>query len=263
MHGCRRALLRGGCAHEHGHGVGDRARPRPGLLRGACAAVGRRRRTDADDHDRPRRARGSPAAARGDGAVVVGLGATRDVGHRGGRAGRGSTSVRRDVQRRGPLRLPHEHGGRVRAGLERADRAAPHRTRPRRAAVGDPLRRRGRRVPVPQGAARPSRAGTAFPARPVDRAADAGARHDLLPARAAGPRRGRREGATRGGPPAAPRLRTRRARVARRGDLERRAREAPRAGVARARISSGTAPTTWRRTRASWRSSDATVAPTT
>ena len=55
-------------------------------------------------------------------------------------------------------------------------------------------------------------------ARAVDRAADAGAGHDLLTARAAGARRGRREGAARGGPAAAPRLGARRARVARRRD---------------------------------------------
>ena len=162
-----------------------------------------------------------------------------------------------------PLRVPHQHGGRVRAGLERADRAAPHRARARRIAVGGPLRRRGRRVPVPQGTARAPRAGTALAARPVDRAADARAGHDLLAARAAGARRGRREGAARGGLSAASRLGARRARVARRGDVERRARQAARAGVARAALRRATAPTTWRRTRACWRSSDAMDAPTT
>ena len=137
----------------------------------------------------------------------------------------------------GPHRLPHEHGGRLRARHGRADRAAPHRARASR-------RCRGRRSSTPRPA--PTCAGRNRSSvtcrrrtrrgRPGDRAADAGARHDLLAARPARARRRRRARTTRGGPAAAPRLGTGRTGVARRGDVDGRARQAARGAVARAAL---------------------------
>ena len=145
------------------------------------------------------------AARRGEHPVVVGLDPPDHVGHGGRGAGRGRPPVRRHVHRRHPHRVPDERGRGRRAREGRADRAPAGRAGPRRAAVGGAVRFGDAGVPLPQGAARASRAGAVLAARAHGHPAAQGPRDDLVAGR---PARARRRGGARparGGAPPAPR----------------------------------------------------------